>query len=964
MTYLQKKWQKYLGWLQEQKFSLLNTVVVVICFVFLPGLILIKGIEATTNNYNQTKFKEKQQQLINALDELEFFSANDRFAHFLLSNLCRSGSGNKYSQIELKKRISRLKKLFPNSFSFVVADLKGKIIREISDESSYLYLYKKAFNLVTSLLKNIDSESPMKAVENLETTISRLRPLLGEILRTQDLFLPLQGIKNGKSILASGSEKKFHIWYGQGKDFLIIAYISRDFIRKITGLEWAVKRLNKTENSILTGYSSYPPAIGSLQPKPGETDSTRIIKALAGAEQAVNPMPENSAAEIVATRFLTHEVRGFSLFKSGSIKEAISKQIYAKMFCWLLISAFVFFVRQKLRPISLTVKIKISAFFAYAIILPILVIGSLANQFLQQSETEVVSELHQRSQLFIEDFDAKYELFKIEKAQVLSELLEKEFQADRRLFHKKDKVRQLNRKVSKLVNHGELMVVDDSGKDYLLGISPRLTTNSTLIRTISQETVSRLLDPDATKLNKRTSSFHMYTNVYRDQNHIQYFGVGEMDLNVFLKVLIHPDFLFGYMVLVFWQESRLNEQFIQQNQVYLKHPEAKFAAFNTESGKMLVSPEIESGELLNLFQKVGLSRISIKKRLRINGREYISMAMPGQKLEKMLLSALFPAELVTQKIELLKIKALLLMLLLIFLSIATVYLLQNWIFQPLQELKVGIEAFAQRNFHKRLTVSSKNELGKLMLAFNDSFETLQDLEVAKIVQESVLPDPYLSLNNLEIIAKTEVMTRLGGDYFDILPQKDEKVLIFIGDATGHGIPAALSMAMAKSVMIHESLADMDQEKLMQKLHELFKSVRKAGSKDFMTAASIIIDSQTGVVSFINAGHCHPLLLKKSNPEASIFELQNGMPLGFGLKRKFVKESLNLESGDILIFYTDGFYECTNQNKEVLGFDGFRNLVASSRNSNLDIFAANIFSQINQWEATASDDKTLIMVRMR
>jgi sigma-B regulation protein RsbU (phosphoserine phosphatase) len=192
------------------------------------------------------------------------------------------------------------------------------------------------------------------------------------------------------------------------------------------------------------------------------------------------------------------------------------------------------------------------------------------------------------------------------------------------------------------------------------------------------------------------------------------------------------------------------------------------------------------------------------------------MAMPGQKLEKMLLSALFPAELVTQKIELLKIKALLLMLLLIFLSIATVYLLQNWIFQPLQELKVGIEAFAQRNFHKRLTVSSKNELGKLMLAFNDSFETLQDLEVAKIVQESVLPDPYLSLNNLEIIAKTEVMTRLGGDYFDILPQKDEKVLIFIGDATGHGIPAALSMAMAKSVMIHESLADMDQEKLMQK----------------------------------------------------------------------------------------------------------------------------------------------------
>jgi len=964
MTYLKKKWQIFQTWVEEQKFTLLNTVVVVICFILLPGLILVKGIEATIANYNDTEFKSKQQQLNDALDKLEFFSANDRFAHFLLSSLCRDKLGRRYSQAELKNRISRLKRLFPNSFSFVVADLKGNILRKMSDETAYLYLYKKAFNLVTSLIKNIDSESPIKAAEDLETIISRLRPLLGEILRTQDLFLPLQDSKNGKSILASGSKGKFHIWYGQGKDFLLIAYISRDFIRKNTGLEWAVKQLNNYQKPILTGYSSYPPANESLQPQAGTLDSSRVIKALAGAEQTINPLPANSVSEVVATRFLNHELRGFSLFKSGSIKTTTSLEVYVKICFWLIVLAFVFSVKQLLHPVSLTVKIKISAFFAYAIILPMMVIGSLANQFLQQAEIEIINDLHQRSQKFIENIDATFELFKTQKAQILSKFLEKEFQKDPKLFQNRQKAMELNSKVNQLTNHGEFMAIDDSGKDFLLGVSPRLTTNASLIRAMSKETIERLLDPDATKLNRRTPSFHMYTGMYRKQNRIEYFGVGEMDLNVFLKSLISPDFAFGYIVLIFWQESILNEQFILKNHLLLKHPEAKFVAFNSEKRKLLVSPEINSGELMNLFQKVSRSGMSQKKRLRINGNEYISLAIPGQKLEKLILSVLFPANLVSTKIQSLKVKASMLMLLLICLSTATIFLLQKWIFRPLDELKSGIEAFAQRNFNKRLSVSSKNELGRLMLAFNDSFETLQDLEVAKIVQESVLPEPYLKLNNLEIFARTQVMTRLGGDYFDILPQKDENVLMFIGDATGHGIPAALSMAMAKSVMIHEGLAELNQEKLMQKLHELFRSIRKTGSKDFMTATSVYVNSLTGSVFIINAGHCHPLLIKQKDSEPAIFELNNGLPLGFGLKRTFTQETLSLESGDILIFYTDGFYECTNRNREVLGFEGFQKLVTSCKNENLEAFVTNIFSKIQKWESNVSDDKTMIMVRMQ
>lgn len=943
---------------------LLNSTVVFLCFFLLPGFIIVRGIEATVAGKVSQIEEERQQKLTEALDKLELFSANDRFAHFLLSSLCRDNKTQQYSLSQLKPRIAALKKRFPDSFSLVVANSAGEPIDELSDEKGYRYLYKKAFSLIGELAENSSQDSAINAVDNLEVALKRLRPLLGELLREQDLFTPFQDKRTGKSLLASGSEKKFHLWYGLGKDFFIIAFISRSFIKSTVGLKWACKNLNHFESEIVTGYTPYPPDIQSLCPPLAGSDAVEIIKAVARAEQVGGGFDRNSSAKSVSTRFLNQKIRGFSFFRAKTSTETATKKTYAQILFFFLISAFILYVRQMRFPITLTVKIKITAFFAYAIILPILVIGSLSSQFLQQAEAEMINNLHRRSQRLVEKIDAGYAWFKNEKASLLGQFLRKEFSSDPELFQDKNKVRSFNKRLSSIVNHGEIMVIDETGKDYLLGVSPRLTTNASLLREMSKETVVRMLDPDARNLNKRSSFFNLYEDIYRDGDHIEYFGIGEIDMNVFLKMLITPNFSLGYVVMVFWQESILNEEFILKNKHLFRHPEANFAVYNSEKRKMILSSNINSMKLLELCRKVESGRIGISKNFRIDQRDYIAMAMPGQKLEKMVISTLFPAEIVSTKIEALKTKAFLLMLLLILLSAATVFLLRNWFFLPLSELKSGIEAFSQRNFHKRLCINSNNELGKLMRAFNESFETLQDLEVARIVQESILPVSYLDSGNLEIAAKTEIMTRLGGDYFDVLPQSDNNVLLFIGDATGHGIPAALSMAMAKSVMLHESLSGLDPIRLMQKLDDLFKSIRKTGSKDFMTAACIYASNSDGCLTIINAGHCHPLLIKNRDSQAEIVKLKIVTPLGFASRNKFSEDRLTLETGDIIIFYTDGFYECINDKNEILGFNGFKNIVYEARNSDINIFIENIFSSIRKWENVPTDDKTLMMVRMK
>ena len=206
------------------------------------------------------------------------------------------------------------------------------------------------------------------------------------------------------------------------------------------------------------------------------------------------------------------------------------------------------------------------------------------------------------------------------------------------------------------------------------------------------------------------------------------------------------------------------------------------------------------------------------------------------------------------------------------------------------------------------------------------------------------------------------MTRLGGDYHDMIECDDEKVLAFIGDATGHGIPAAISMAMAKSVMLHESLEHIDQTSLMAKLHMLFARLRAQGVKDFMTATSILLDSSSSEVNFINAGHCYPILLKNGMDKGMLLSEVKGLPPGFSRSLKLFPVTMQLEPGDILMLFTDGLVESCNATGELFGFESLQKILAETRNDDLSAHLEAILAAVKSWETEQNDDQTVILVR--
>jgi serine phosphatase RsbU (regulator of sigma subunit) len=677
---------------------------------------------------------------------------------------------------------------------------------------------------------------------------------------------------------------------------------------------------------------------------------------------------KNLPIDYVACRFL-NEWRGFAFYKTRQTNQIKQKQVnlvidFIKI---LLVLIFVLLVLRLVKPISLTVKLKISAFFAYAIILPLLVISSIASQYIRQSEAELAGKLQKNSQRIIESIDAEFYWYKRNLEKQLKKQLEGFFNSRQAFSLSRNKAKALLQQINTICKPSEIMLIDETKKDHLAGISPRLTLNSALLRTTGGNTAKMLTMSDYKGwLDFRNAGLPTAKGAYSIQDRFSYLGVGELEMSAFIKVIVHAgeNMRKAFFTLILWKESELNEQFIDYyiKKYLITNTQWQLAIYNRESEELFVSPFNENKSLLRLINRSIGRPLTVEPLLEVNNKSYMAVARPGKNLNKLVFSVLYPTAIIKQLTKAIWYKALLLAFFLCLLASATIYLLRSWIFVPLEQLKTGINAFANRQFNQQLEVVCSNELGNLISAFNNSLENLKELEVARIVQESILPNNVLKKGRVHVVAQTSTMTKLGGDYYDIVELDEERCLLLMGDATGHGIPAALSMAMAKAVLLHEQTGQLDQKRFMQQIHFLFKNLRKQGSKDLMTILCVELNYHTGKASLLNLGHCFPLLLKKNAAAAELLETISGLPPGFGNERKFVQVKLQLEPGDSLTLYTDGFVECCNEHSEPLGFRGLAKALAEARDEDPATHLKNLENKIAPWEKQSKDDKTIMIIK--
>ena len=243
----------------------------------------------------------------------------------------------------------------------------------------------------------------------------------------------------------------------------------------------------------------------------------------------------------------------------------------------------------------------------------------------------------------------------------------------------------------------------------------------------------------------------------------------------------------------------------------------------------------------------------------------------------------------------------------------------------------------------------------------------QEIQIAKKVQKSFLPDKTPDVEGWDIAAICTPAYDTGGDYYDFIPFDDGRLAVTIGDVSGKGIQAAFYMTFTKGVLHALCLDHNSSIDILAKINTLFRN--NAGAGTFISLIFGVLDPLQGTFKFSRAGH-NPLL----HYSASGRELKSHRPDGIGLGitseklfRKNISESeIDLQRGDILILFTDGVVEATNRQNEFYGDKRLHRKIMGSVNLSSDQILTRLIEDLRTFGDGTSlhDDMTIVIIKKK
>jgi sigma-B regulation protein RsbU (phosphoserine phosphatase) len=235
-----------------------------------------------------------------------------------------------------------------------------------------------------------------------------------------------------------------------------------------------------------------------------------------------------------------------------------------------------------------------------------------------------------------------------------------------------------------------------------------------------------------------------------------------------------------------------------------------------------------------------------------------------------------------------------------------------------------------------------------------------ELEDAREVQQQLLPRAGPAIAGLEYAGQCRPAASVGGDYYDFLPISDGRVGFAIGDVSGKGIPAALLMATLQASL--RGLAISSPPALPQLMTSLNKLMYEATpSNRFATLFYGAYDPKSREFAYVNGGHNSPMVLRGTD----VLRLNEGGPaVGLFGPAKYEQSSVALQTGDVLVLFTDGVSEAMNEAMEEFGEERLMEVVRRGSALKTSELIEDVFESCDRFAAGAPqhDDMTMLVVR--
>jgi phosphoserine phosphatase RsbU/P len=248
----------------------------------------------------------------------------------------------------------------------------------------------------------------------------------------------------------------------------------------------------------------------------------------------------------------------------------------------------------------------------------------------------------------------------------------------------------------------------------------------------------------------------------------------------------------------------------------------------------------------------------------------------------------------------------------------------------------------------------------VLLEVADRLSLKNDLEIARDIQQAMLPSGLYSAIGVETVGISRPANTVGGDFYDILPLDDGRLVIAVGDVAGKGSPAALLMALLLAMLrtlVDERLEPAD---LITRLN--VQVCRNAPGSRFITLFYAVYQPLTGALTYVSAGHMPPLVMRRSGACERLAD--GGIALGMFEQSTYTTGHVVLQPEDLIAVYSDGITEAENPAGTPFDEIGLETVLKASVRETLPAVGGAVVQSVERHTAEKrfADDLTILLLR--
>ena len=239
-----------------------------------------------------------------------------------------------------------------------------------------------------------------------------------------------------------------------------------------------------------------------------------------------------------------------------------------------------------------------------------------------------------------------------------------------------------------------------------------------------------------------------------------------------------------------------------------------------------------------------------------------------------------------------------------------------------------------------------------------------ELQIAAEIQRNFLPETIPKTQGFDIAAKSIPAKEVGGDFFDVipLPMSNTRTGIMIADVSGKGVPAALFMALSRIVVRVTAMWFKKPSEVISFANPIIANNSKTGM--FVTLFYGVIDNESRTLTYVNAGHNPPIVLRKKTGEIEELDL-TGVAVGALDDAEYTQQELQLSQGDVIVLYTDGITEAINDREEMYDVPQLIDTIRKNGDSSSQEIVDEIIRSVFAFTGAQPqfDDITLMVVKV-